>query len=82
VPFGAEDGAPCAARVYLAGTNGEAKFAPGAITYNKSMGEASERYFVPPTGAFQISLPWQVRSKRGARQRVSAGRRDRGYLVG
>ncbi len=33
-----EDGAPCPARVYLAGERGEVQFAPGAINYDKARG--------------------------------------------
>lgn len=52
-----EKGVPVAARVYLTGPDGKAHFAPGAIVYDKSRGEAVERHFVPRGGAFRMELP-------------------------
>lgn len=63
-----ETGSLCPARVYLTDARGEAKFAPGAITYNKARGEIAERFFVPPTGTFRIDLPpaqYVLRIERG-----------------
>ena len=52
-----ENGAAAAARVYLTGSDGKAYFAPGSIVYDKVRGDASERHFVPPGGAFRMELP-------------------------
>ena len=63
-----ENSRPTPARVYVTDASGKAYFAPGAIVYDKTRGDLSERHFVPPGGAFTLDLPagpYRIEIERG-----------------
>ncbi len=51
-------GKPVPARVYLTGTDGKAWFPSSSVIYERKSAYCSERHFVPPSGAFEIVLPF------------------------